>query len=100
MGGRGVSFPQVKLEGAAPCMPVCSVAQSCQTLGDPMDCSPPGSSVHGIFQARILKWVAIYSSRDLPHPGVKPHESPVLAGGLLTTATTWEAQLLNEGQNC
>ena len=34
------------------------VAQSCLTLSDPMDCSPPGSSVHGIFQARVLEWVA------------------------------------------
>ena len=35
------------------------VAQSCLTLRDPMDCSPPGSSVHGICQARVLEWVAI-----------------------------------------
>ena len=35
------------------------VAQSCLTLSDPMDCSPPGSSVHGIFQARALEWGAI-----------------------------------------
>ena len=35
------------------------VAQLCLTLGDPMDCSPPGSSVHGIFQARVLEWGAI-----------------------------------------
>ena len=35
------------------------VAQSCLTLSDPMDCSPPGSSVHGIFQARVLGWGAI-----------------------------------------
>ena len=35
------------------------VAQSCTTLHDPMDCSPPGSSIHGIFQARVLEWVAI-----------------------------------------
>ena len=35
------------------------VAQSCPTLWDPMDCSPPGSSVHGIFQARVLEWGAI-----------------------------------------
>ena len=35
------------------------IAQSCPTLSDPMDCSPPGSSVHGIFQARILEWVAV-----------------------------------------
>ena len=37
-----------------------SVAQSCPTLCDPMDCSPPGSSVQGILQARILEWVAIF----------------------------------------
>ena len=44
------------------CMKVKSeseVAQSCLTLSDPMDCSPPGSSIHGIFQARVLKWGAI-----------------------------------------
>ena len=35
------------------------VAQSCLTLSDPMDCSPPGSSAHGIFQARVLEWGAI-----------------------------------------
>ena len=35
------------------------VAQSCPTLSDPMDCSPPGSSIHGIFQARLLEWGAI-----------------------------------------
>ena len=40
-------------------MHACSVGQSCPTLFDPMDCSPPGSSVHGIFQARILEWIAI-----------------------------------------
>ena len=39
------------------------VAQSCPTLCHPMDCSPPGSSVHGILQARILEWVAISFSR-------------------------------------
>ena len=35
------------------------VAQSCLNLSDPMDCSPPGSSVHGIFQAKVLEWDAI-----------------------------------------
>ena len=35
------------------------VTQSCPTLSDPMDCGPPGSSVHGIFQARVLEWGAI-----------------------------------------
>ena len=38
------------------------VTQSCPTLSDPMDCSPPGSSIHGIFQARVLKWGAIVFS--------------------------------------
>ena len=41
------------------------VAQSCPTLCDPVDYSPPGSSIHGILQARILEWVAISFSRDL-----------------------------------
>ena len=41
------------------------VAQSCPTLRDPMDCSLPGPSVHGIFQARVLEWGAIAFSRDL-----------------------------------
>ena len=44
-------------------MHVCSVVQSCPTLCNPMDCSPPGSSVNGILQARILGWVAMTSSR-------------------------------------
>ena len=39
------------------------VAQSCLTLCDPMDCSPPGSSIHGILHARVLEWVAISFSR-------------------------------------
>ena len=44
------------------------VAQSCLTLCDPMDCSPPGSCVHEILQARILVWVAIPSSRGSSQP--------------------------------
>ena len=42
----------------------CEVAQSCPTLSDLMDCSPPGSSVHGIFQARVLEWGAITFSES------------------------------------
>ena len=49
--------------------------QSCLTLYDPMDCSPPGFSVHGVLQARILEWVAYPFSRDLPDPAIK-HGSP------------------------
>ena len=44
------------------------VAQSCLTLCDPLDCSLPGSSVHGIFQARVLEWVAISFSRGSSQP--------------------------------
>ena len=51
--------------------------QSCPTLCDTMDCSPPGSSVHGILQPRILEWVACPPPGDLRDPGVKPR-SPAL----------------------
>ena len=51
---------------------------------DPMDCSPPNSSVHGILQARILEWVAKPSSRGLSHPGIKPRSSALQAGSLLS----------------
>ena len=46
----------------------CSVAQSCPALCDPKDCSPPGASIHGILQARILEWVAITFSRGSSCP--------------------------------
>ena len=44
----------------------------CLTLCHPMDCSLPGSSIHGIFQARILEWVAISFSRESSESGIKP----------------------------
>ena len=49
-----------------------------------MDCSPPGSSVHGILQARILEWVACPPPGDLPHPGIELASllSPALADGV------------------
>ena len=50
----------------------CVCAQLCLTLRYPMDCNPPGSSVHGILQARILEWVAMPSSRASSDPGIKP----------------------------
>ena len=49
----GLPFPSPMHESES------EVAQSCPTPRDPMDCSPPGSSVHGIFQARVLEWGAI-----------------------------------------
>ena len=47
------------------------VPQSCLALCDPMDCSLPGSSVHGILQVSILEWAAFPSPEDLPKPGIK-----------------------------
>ena len=66
---------------------LCSCAQSCLTLCDCMDCRPPGSSVHGILQARVLEWVAIPSSRESSQPSIKPASlaSPALAGEFFTT---------------
>ena len=63
-------------------------------LCDPMVCRLPGSSVHGISQARILEWVAISFSRDLPHPGtdLSTLESPALASGFFTTSATLEEE--------
>ena len=54
-------------------------------LFDCLGCSPPGSSVHGISQARRLEWVAISSPWDLPDPGIEPTSS-ALAGGFFTTS--------------
>ena len=52
--------------------------QSCPTLSDPMDCSPPGSSVHEVLQARILEWLGFPNLGDRPNPGIEPMslESP------------------------
>ena len=58
------------------------VAQSCPTLCYPMDCSLPGSSVHGIFQARVLEWVAIPSPGYLPDPGIEPGSPGLQADAL------------------
>jgi len=76
------------------------VVQLCPALCNPMDCSPPVSSVHGILQARILGWVPFPSPGDLPHPGIKPM-SPALAGGFFTTEMIIEASsLLTKIRNC
>ena len=64
------------------------VTQSCPTLCDPVDCSPPSSSVNGMLQARILEWVAIPFSKDLPNPGIgSPARS--MGSGLLGTVITF-----------
>ena len=61
-----------------PLSKISEVAQSCLTLCDPMDCSLPGFSVDGIFQARILEWLPLLSPGDLPNPGIEPG-SPALS---------------------
>ena len=68
----------------------------CPTLCDPIDCSPPSSSVYGIFQARILEWVAFPLPGDLPDPEIKlmSPTSPVLAGGIFTTDPPWKPHVL------
>ena len=65
------------------------------TLCDPMNYSPPGSSVHGILLARILEWVTISSPRESSDLQIKLSSLifPALAGGFFTTTTTWEAQM-------
>ena len=67
----------------------------CLTLCDPMDRSLPGSSIHGILQARILEWVALSSSRDFPDSGIEPASlmSLALADRFFTTSATWEAPM-------
>ena len=79
-------------------MHACSVAQSYLTLSHSIDCTLPGSSVHGILQARILEWLPFPPARDLPDPGIEP-ASPVslaLAGGFLTTELFGKPQTLFE----
>ena len=71
-----------------------STLQSCPSLCDPMDCSPPGFLLHGMLQARVLQWVAMpSSSQDLRDPGIEPAPltSPALAGMLFIIRATWEA---------
>ena len=72
---------------------MCSDAQSYPILCDYMDCSPPGSSVCGIFQARILKWGTISSrqgSSQLRDRTLISNTSCTLAGGFFITSETWE----------
>ena len=67
--------------------------QLCPPLFYPMDCSLPGSSVHGILQARILEWVVISFPKASSQPRVEPESlaSLPLAGRFFTTRATWEA---------
>ena len=78
-------------------LPECVCAKSlqwCPILCDFTDSSPPGSSVHGILHARILEWVVMPTSRDLPDSGIENAflMSPALAGRFFTTIANWKAQ--------
>ena len=68
--------------------------QSCPTLCDPMDCNPPGFSVHGIFQARILEWVAISYSKGSSQPRDQTCISCIscISRQILYHYTIWEAR--------
>ena len=69
--------------------------QSCPTLCNPMDGSPPGSSVHGFSRQEYWSGLPCPSPGDFPNPGIEPVSlrSPALAGGFFTTSATWEAQV-------
>ena len=72
------------------CAVLCAkLPQLCPTLCDPMHRNPPGSSVHGVLQARILQWVAVPSSSGIANPGIKLEcpPSPALADRFFTTST-------------
>ena len=78
-----------------------SVIQSCLTLHDPVDCSRPDSSVHGIFKARILEWVAIFSSRGISWPR---HWTPISCASCTVRRTlyhwaAWEVHTWFGDQN-
>ena len=77
------------------CVCVCAQSLSCvQLFCDSMNRSPPGSSAHGIFQARILELVVISSPGELPDPGTKLF-SPSFAGGFFTTEPTGKPLLIS-----
>ena len=88
------------------------VVQSCLTLWYPMDCSPSGSSVHGVLQAGILEWIAISSSRESSNQGLELR-SPVLQADALLAEPPgmpnkvsslvedhYDRPLNSPGQNC
>ena len=82
------------------------VAQLCPAVCNPMDCSPPGSSVHGILQAKILKWVAMSSSRGPYQPRDWTHISHIADRFFTNWATLWECHMdfgtlkKKERENC
>ena len=92
----GVSFQDNENTLKLWCVRVCSVASD--SLG-PYDCSPPGFSVHGIIQARILEWVAVPFSRGSSQPWDGTHNSYISCTGWRTLYhwVTWETQNYGDG---
>ena len=88
-----VKAPALFLCNSLVCVCVLSCFKSHLSLCDHTDCSPLGSFVHGILQARILEWVAITSSRgsSRPRDGAASLVSPALAGRFFTTSTIWNS---------
>lgn len=66
-----------------------------QLICSPKACSPPGSSAHRVFQVGMLQWVAIYFSRDLPDPAIKPASPAAQAGSLPLREQGWEERRLH-----
>ena len=86
----GLPFPSPMHESES------EVTQSCPTLRDPMDCSPPGSSVHGIFQGRVLEWGAIASSESRHRSLLLIRQNVIRTEGVLSVEcrTSQQQQLL------
>ena len=86
------------------CVLSCSAAaaakslQLCPTLSDPMDCSLPGSSIHGIFQARVLEWGAITFSNDLSYPQTNVVLTSLVAQMVKNLPAIWKTQVRSLGQ--
>ena len=89
--GWGIKIPQaVEKKKKYKCY--IKLPQSCLTLCDAMDCSPPGPSVHGFPRKEYWSGLPFPSPGDLLNPGIKPTSlmSPALAGGFFTTSAVWE----------
>ena len=86
-GQSNINGGRIGREVGGICAVLCLVAQSCLTLCNPVDYSPPGSSVHGILQTRVLQWVSMLSSRGIFWPKDPTHVSCVscIVGRFFTT---------------
>ena len=92
----GLPFPSLVHESKSES----EVTQSCPTVSDPMDCNLPGSSVHGIFQARVLEWVAIAFSNARDSPPQKNYlvqnTDRAKVEALISKVVSWEGYRLQD----